>query len=179
MIRQIPWSEWSTWNPGAIMEAAATKLPWVPMEDMSFADALWSQEGMGIYVFHNRYYDPIYIGKVSARSFLERISGHLDTHLHKGGGHTGWFNTFHQRWCEYYDDADSSAKTRYLAHVGFFTLEVPVEKKDSIQSLEKMLLHHYDPVLNKKTSIGKSSKFKPLLESYDLTVAEISEGVLA
>ena len=76
---------------------------------MTFGDALWSQEGMGIYVFYDKDYAPLYIGKVGSRSFLERISGHLDTHIHKGGSHTGWFNTFQKRWVSYFGEDDVEA----------------------------------------------------------------------
>ena len=66
------------------MKNVENLLGFEPIGSMTFGDALWSQEGMGIYIFYKDNYVPLYIGKVASRSFLERISGHMDTHVHKG-----------------------------------------------------------------------------------------------
>ena len=164
MIRAFEWEEWSDWTPLDLMGNVKSRIGFIPMGEMSFSDALWSQEGMGIYCFYRDDFVPLYIGKVASRSFLERISGHLDTHTHKGGSSTGWFNTFQQRWVEHFGDEDKEAKSRYLKEVAFNTFQVPVSKSSSIPQIEKVLLHSFSPALNRGTEIKKKSKYYPLLE---------------
>ncbi len=166
-VRTFEWEEWNNWSIPNIMEKIENKSVFQSIGDMSFGDALWSQEGMGIYVFYDRKYTPLYIGKVGSRSFLERISGHMDTHIHKGGSQTGWFNTFQKRWVSYFNEEDVAAKKNYLKNIAFHTLRIPFENVNQIKKIEKLMIHYYNPVLNKGTLIKPSSKFYYLTENIE------------
>ena len=163
-LRTFEWEDWNTWNVPSIMDEVKGRSDFQPIGNMTFGDALWSQEGMGIYVFYDKNYTPLYIGKVGSRSFLERISGHLDTHVHKGGSHTGWFNTFQKRWVDHFKDSDVSAKKNYLSNIAFHTLKIPAGNSDRIKKIEKLMIHYYDPLLNKRTKISDNSIFAYLRE---------------
>ena len=178
MLRTFKWEEWCEWTPSNLMKNVKSRIGFVPMGEMSFSDALWSQEGMGIYCFYKDDFVPLYIGKVASRSFLERISGHLDTHVHKGGSSTGWFNTFQQRWVLHFKQDDYEAKQNYLNDVAFNTFQVPVEKCKSIPQIEKMMLHSLNPVLNRGTKIGRKSKYYRLLEFADEKFSRIESKIL-
>lgn len=173
MIRTFKWEEWKDWSVLDVMSNVKDRIGFEPMGEMTFSDALWSQEGMGIYCFYKDDYVPLYIGKVASRSFLERISGHLDTHTHKGGSSTGWFNTFQQRWVEHFNHDDHVAKRSYLSSVAFNTFQVPASNSPSIPYIEKLMLHYLDPALNRGTKIGKKSKYHPLLESSTSSFEEV------
>jgi len=176
-IRAINWELWQNWYVKDVMSNISDQLGFKPMGDMSWADALWSQEGCGIYIFYTSDFKPLYIGKVASRSFLERISGHLDTHVHKGGSENGWFNTFQQRWVERYKTEDVRAKHDYLSTVGFNTLKMPYGDSDLISKIEKILIHVYDPILNRRTQISKKSKYRELLENIGDPINLITKNV--
>ena len=173
-IRSFDWENWKNWPVSEVMTQIEKNVPFEPIGEMSFGDALWSQEGMGIYVFYKNNHVPLYIGKVASRSFLERISGHLDTHVHKGGSQTGWFNTFQKRWVENFQQNDTIAKKDYLKNVAFHTLKMPVDNSELIKRVEKLMIHHYNPILNKGTIIKESSKFYSLLDCLDNPVESIA-----
>ena len=168
----LDWEEWKDFSLGSSLESIRADHSFMPMGRATFNDALWCQEGCGIYVFHDDAFNPWYIGKVASRSFLERISGHLDTHAHKGGGHTGWFNTFHQRWSAHLEQPDEIAKCAYMSCVGLLILRMPHGDKSAIGRVERTMIHTYDPALNRKTQIGKRSKYFPLLEKLDECTVE-------
>ncbi len=172
-IRSFDWDEWKNWSVPEVMRNIKDSIGFESIGEMSFGDALWSQEGMGIYVFYKNDYVPLYIGKVASRSFLERISGHMDTHVHKGGSHTGWFNTFHKRWVEQFGGNDTAAKKDYLKSVAFNTLKMPTGDSEMIKRVEKLMIHHYSPALNKGTMISDNSKFYHLIESLGKPVGSI------
>jgi hypothetical protein len=172
-IRSFDWDEWKNWSIPAVMNNIENSISFESIGEMSFGDALWSQEGMGIYVFYKDDYVPLYIGKVASRSFLERISGHMDTHIHKGGSHAGWFNTFQKRWVEKFNENDTVAKKNYLKSVAFSTLKMPVNNSDTIKKIEKLMIHHYNPVLNRGTAISNNSKFHYLIENVKRPIGDI------
>ena len=160
----VEWEQWKDIPADELLNTLRKSYGFKAIGQASYADALWAQEGCGLYLFHDKEWPPWYLGKVASRSFLERISGHMDTHVHKGGGHTGWFNTFHQRWSEYLGQEDEVAKCSYLACAGLMILRMPTGKKAEIARAEKYLMHVLSPKLNRKTQITKRSKFAPLLE---------------
>ena len=162
--RTFEWEDWNMWSVPAIMNEVKERSNFQSIGSMTFGDALWSQEGMGIYIFYDRNYTPLYIGKVGSRSFLERISGHLDTHMHKGGSETGWFNTFQKRWVSYFQEEDIEAKKNYLENIAFHTLQIPAGDSDKIKKIEKLMIHYYNPILNKGTKISDNSIFAYLRE---------------
>ena len=87
MIR-FEWEGWKGISPETLLHPSRFKdecLQFTPMGDVTYRLALWAQEGQGIYVFHDKNWVPYYIGKCTGRTFLGRISAHLDTHYHKGG----------------------------------------------------------------------------------------------
>ena len=172
-VRSFEWDDWNSWTVPSIMEKVKSNIGFESIGSMTFGDALWSQEGMGIYIFYKDDYAPLYIGKVASRSFLERISGHMDTHVHKGGSHTGWFNTFQKRWVEHFDEGDIQAKRNYLRDVSFNTLKMPTGNPELIKKIEKLMIHHYDPSLNRSTEISKGSKFHYLKESIEKQIKSI------
>ena len=172
-IRTFKWEDWNSWKVPSIMKEIEKRSSFQPIGEMSFGDALWSQEGMGIYIFYDNDYTPLYIGKVGSRSFLERISGHLDTHLHKGGSHTGWFNTFQKRWVSHFDEEDTEAKKNYLSNIAFHTLRIPAGSGDKIKNIEKLMIHYYNPILNRGTKISDKSNFAHLRERMEDHVSEI------
>jgi len=172
-IRTFAWDDWSSWTVSTVMKNVENLLGFEPIGSMTFGDALWSQEGMGIYIFYKDNYVPLYIGKVASRSFLERISGHMDTHVHKGGSHTGWFNTFQKRWVDHFGHGDIEAKEKYLKHVSFNTLKMPTGNAELIKKVEKLMIHHYDPLLNRGTKISDGSKFRHLRENISHQIKNI------
>ena len=172
-LRTFEWEDWKSWAVPEIMYQIKDNSFFESIGSMSFGDALWSQEGMGIYVFYNEEYEPLYIGKVGSRSFLERISGHMDTHVHKGGSHTGWFNTFQKRWVDYFKDSDIVAKKKYLKNVAFHTLKIPAGNPDKIKKIEKLMIHYYNPILNRGTKISDKSNFAHLREKVREKVSEL------
>lgn len=137
-----------------------------------YGRALECQEGCGIYVFHDAEFRPLYVGKVSSRSFLERLSAHMDAHGHKGGADKGWFNTFHQRYEEHYGAYGLEAKREYLATCGLLLLRMPHGDAAAIERVEKALIHLHDPPLNRKTQIKKGNKHWKLLEGLNQSMAE-------
>jgi len=173
-IRSFDWESWKNWTVPEIMHQIKKNVSFESIGDMSFGDALWSQEGMGIYIFYKEDYVPLYIGKVASRSFLERISGHLDTHVHKGGSQTGWFNTFQKRWVDKFQQNDTIAKKDYLKNVAFHTLQMPVDNAELIKRVEKLMIHYYNPILNKGTIIKESSKFHNLISCLENSVESMA-----
>lgn len=177
--------DWSTWRKERLQTAisqVSQDLTFQPLATTPLAQALWCQEGCGIYVFHDSTFTPLYVGKVSSRSFLERISAHMDTHGHKGGGPAGWFNTFHQRWVLHRGEADVEAKHNYLHHTGLLLLRIPHGDAGAIERVERALIHTHDPPLNRRTQIREGTKHWPLLEGLARAtveeVAAISEELL-
>ncbi len=163
-MNALDWEEWKDFPLKDSIQHIRKQCRYSPMGGVTFNDALWYQEGCGIYIFHDEIFKPYYVGKVASRSFLERISGHLDTHAHKGGSHTGWFNTFHKRWAAHLMQSDEVAKCAYMSCVGLLILRMPHGDKAAIARVERTLIHAYDPSLNRRTQIGKRSVYAPLLE---------------
>jgi hypothetical protein len=163
-MHAVEWEDWKDIPADQLLSTFKTSHKFKPVGRVSYADALWAQEGCGLYIFHDMDWSPWYLGKVASRSFLERISGHMDTHAHKGGSHTGWFNTFHKRWADYLGQPDEVAKCSYLNCAGLMILRMPATDKKEIARAEKYLMHVLDPKLNRRTKITKKSKFVKLLE---------------
>ena len=166
-MHALEWDDWKNIPADELLRTMCQSHGFKSMGSVTYADALWAQEGCGLYLFHDKEWQPWYLGKVASRSFLERISGHMDTHAHKGGSHTGWFNTFHQRWVEYLEQPDEIAKGAYLSCCGLLVLRMPAGKKEDIARAEKYLMHVLNPKLNRRTQISERSKFKDLLEYGD------------
>ena len=174
MLR-LNWREWKDEEPEELLSCGDSGF--VPMGDVPYRDVLWAQEGQGIYVFHDKNWVPYYIGKCTGRTFLGRISAHLDTHYHKGGSAAGWFNTFQKRWVQHFGVTDREAKEKYLDECGMIILEMPVDPA-AVGALEKYLIHLYNPILNRSTTISSKSKFAYMLDSSKgKTCGEIFEGV--
>jgi len=61
----------------------------IKIEDIKLIDIIYiNQSLIGIYIFFNPENQPIYVGKCSSRSFLERIASHFDLRV------TGIMNNF-------------------------------------------------------------------------------------
>ena len=172
-MHALDWDDWKSIPVNELLPTFRQKYSFTPMGRVTYAHALWAQEGCGLYLFHDADWNPWYLGKVASRSFLERISGHLDTHQHKGGSHTGWFNTFHQRWATHLTQPDETAKAAYLSCMQLVILRMPPWKKAEIAKAEKYLMHVLDPKLNRRTKITKRSKFAPLLEHGECGTGEL------
>lgn len=166
-MHAINWSDWRSMPLAETVRQISRGLEFMAIRDVGTERYLMSQEGCGIYIFHDAEFLPLYVGEVSSRSFLERLSTHMDAHGHKGGADKGWFNTFHQHYEERYEVYGLEAKREYMAACGLLLLRMPHGDGSAIKRIERVLQHIHNPHLNclkRGNQIGPKSTYKHALD---------------
>ena len=64
----------------------------------------------------------------------------------------------------HFGEEDVEAKENYLSSVAFHTLRIPAGDSEKIKKIEKLMIHHYNPTLNRGTKISDNSIFAYLRE---------------
>jgi hypothetical protein len=118
-------------------------------------DLMTENDNRGVYIFRDALtQNPFYVGKCSARVFVERIPMHFDLRP------TGWFNQYLKYLANYLEEqiknqipSDSAmrhALDYVLNHHELVLIKFDVKEYKHINDLESKLRIHLNPVLNSK-----------------------------
>jgi hypothetical protein len=129
----------------------------IKIENIKLIDMIYMKQSLiGVYIFFNLENQPIYVGKCSSRSFLERIASHYDLRV------TGIMNNF---LCALADKPKGrnckkiklkELQNAYLKSLKYKLLfiELPLYFRDRILQYENLFISKY-----KETLINKEKKF--------------------
>lgn len=146
----------------------------LPLADATFVDLIDSSNGVYVFLYGN---EIIYVGKCSSRSFSERLAAHVSNSPH------GYMNNVMQNiaWSfarptiskkDFHDDSNEPERTDCfnkaigvmkefkIAFITFGVAYTPIVKA-KIENLEKDLIKHWNPVLNRNPRQTKNNlKYK-------------------
>lgn len=133
----------------------------IKIENLKLIDMIYMNQSLiGVYIFFNSENQPIYVGKCSSRSFLERIASHFDLRV------TGIMNNFlcaliqRNRMSSNKNITVKELQNAFLRVLEYKILfiEFPKEYKNIITRFETILISKFhNTVLNKKKC--KKNKF--------------------
>ena len=132
-----------------IEETDGVRLDVLTLKDLVFCGSQEIRTGNGVYIFKNKS-ENIYVGKCSARNFVERISGHFDIR------HNGWFNSLLRNIVKNDNEEQSDKNLTRVARYSFKNLSlllINFEKYDEnkINRLEDLLRIVLNPLNKFKT----------------------------
>ena len=126
----------------------------IKIENIKLIDMIYMNQSLiGVYIFFDSENQPIYVGKCSSRSFLERIASHFDLR------ESGFMNNFLSTLIEKNRRKSAKKITQKNLQVAFMRaleckilfIEFPIEYKSIISKFENILIRKFcNTVLNKK-----------------------------
>ena len=124
------------------------------IENIKLIDMIYMKQSLiGVYIFFNLENQPIYVGKCSSRSFLERIASHFDLR------DSGFMNNFlcaliqknRKRSPKKITQKDLQKAFMSALECKILFIEFPITYKSLITKFENILIRKfYNTVLNKK-----------------------------
>ncbi len=147
----------------SMMKNVSAPLSTLKIQDLIFNANHFLFPGNGVYIFYDKAGVPLYVGKCSSRSFVERIPAHFDLR------EEAWFNSFLKE----YKNARHSTDTNYkksakqiFKDCSMSLLNIPNPKSKIINKMESLLRATAHPELNPtKRKIDSQKELKNLLRN--------------
>lgn len=134
------------------------------VQDLIFDSNKFLEPGNGVYIFYDKHGAPLYVGKASSRSFIERIPAHFDLR------ESAWFNSFLKKYKSKYRSNDKdyfkSVKEIFKAcSISWVHIPVPGKNNKTINKVESLLRASAHPKLNPtKRKIDSQKKIKSFIK---------------
>ncbi|GAK37945.1 GIY-YIG nuclease family protein [Bacteroides graminisolvens] len=119
----------------------------IKVKDIRLIDLLHDRRSLlGVYIFFDEKDIPIYVGKSSSRSILERLASHFDTRSN------AFFNNFLRKITEKdkLNINDENLKDAYAKAINFNLVFLDYPSKELIVSIEKQLIKALNPIYNRR-----------------------------